>query len=225
MTPFVIGILLIVGGIAFAAAPLLRKRSGEQEVPDDSAADDRPHEQPGGAPSPARTPSTSGETSQRAESTAPLPVEVLSSLEELELDRAMGKLGDRDYEELRAAILRDARSAIERNAATNGAPVVEASPTLQTADVVSAPLAASAPVAAPAAATAGERDLDAEAERLVRSVRATARQCPDCGPRPEPQAAFCSNCGKALGACPHCGADIAHAGARFCDRCGTALIR
>jgi hypothetical protein len=44
---------------------------------------------------------------------------------------------------------------------------------------------------------------DDEIEAAVRSYRAmrgTGRACPMCGPRPESDAAFCSNCGRRLDA-------------------------
>ena len=48
--------------------------------------------------------------------------------------------------------------------------------------------------------------------------------CPDCGPRPEPDAFICSTCGRmlpAVVACPACQAQLP-AASRFCDRCGAA---
>lgn len=49
-------------------------------------------------------------------------------------------------------------------------------------------------------AAAAETPVSVEdaAEALIRSVRARGRACPDCGPRPEADASFCSECGKAL---------------------------
>ena len=35
-------------------------------------------------------------------------------------------------------------------------------------------------------------------EAALAAFRAGRRDCPDCGPRPEADAAFCSNCGRAL---------------------------
>lgn len=47
--------------------------------------------------------------------------------------------------------------------------------------------------------------------------------CPNCGPRPESDAVFCSNCGRSLGAshCAGCNAPMA-AGQKFCESCGRA---
>ena len=63
-----------------------------------------------------------------------------------------------------------------------------------------------------------------EVEAAVLAYRRTHRECADCGPRPEPDAAYCSNCGKyLLGGCAHCGATVSDPGARFCTACGHAL--
>lgn len=90
------------------------------------------------------------------------------ALEEIEFDRATGKLSDADYAALRA-----------------------------TYDGV---LAGKPDAAEPSAATtpARQRDFDAEAEALVRRVREGKVACPECGPRPESDALFCSTCGRAL---------------------------
>jgi hypothetical protein len=54
--------------------------------------------------------------------------------------------------------------------------------------------------------------------------------CPVDGPRPEPDAVFCSTCGRRLaerdggttGYCARCGTTL-EAGARFCARCGSRI--
>lgn len=76
---------------------------------------------------------------------------------------------------------------------------------------------------APAPATA-----DDPVEVALRDFRArragSGRACPEHGPRPEADAAFCSDCGRFLAAsCPACGAACDEAGQRFCARCGHAL--
>ena len=49
--------------------------------------------------------------------------------------------------------------------------------------------------------------------------------CATCGPRPEPDAIFCSSCGRFLGGpCPGCGAATDQPGARFCPACGHRLV-
>ncbi len=50
--------------------------------------------------------------------------------------------------------------------------------------------------------------------------------CPACGPRPESNAIFCSNCGMLLSTltCAGCGAAMAP-GAKFCESCGRPAAR
>jgi hypothetical protein len=65
---------------------------------------------------------------------------------------------------------------------------------------------------------------DDEIEAAVRAYREGAGACPTCGPRPEPDAVFCSNCGRYLrDRCAGCGAPVDALDARYCIRCGTRL--
>ncbi len=209
MTPFWIGIILIAGGVAFAASPLLRRRRRESEAEEPPVELQRMAEPEGHA--------TGVPSSQHDEPRLPADSSVAIALEELELDRAMGKMSDDDYRDLRAALERQAHAATPEP------------PTALSAEGWSSPDALSqesAPAAAiDASRSLADRDLEGEAERPVQALRATVTNCPDCGPRPEPQAVYCSNCGMALVACPQCARPIAQPGARFCDRCGTALTR
>lgn len=62
------------------------------------------------------------------------------------------------------------------------------------------------------------------AEAAVQRHRATLTECVACGPRPEPDALYCSDCGRFLpGRCASCGAHADQPGARFCGSCGKAL--
>ena len=62
------------------------------------------------------------------------------------------------------------------------------------------------------------------AEAAVRSLRMRLKECGDCGPRPEPDAVFCSNCGLYLpGACAFCGSAVTEPGSSFCSSCGRQL--
>ena len=73
------------------------------------------------------------------------------------------------------------------------------------------------------AALADESDVEA-AIRRAREEQATLPACSVHGPRPEPDAIYCSECGRFLrGACVHCGAAAAAPGARFCEGCGHRL--
>ena len=72
---------------------------------------------------------------------------------------------------------------------------------------------------------AGAAPADADpAEAIVRAARARMKRCVTCGPRPEPDAMYCSGCGLYLpGACAECGATITEPGATFCASCGRQL--
>jgi hypothetical protein len=65
---------------------------------------------------------------------------------------------------------------------------------------------------------------DDEIEAAVRAFRAGQPVCATCGPRPEPDAEFCSNCGRYLhDRCASCGAPVEALDARYCVNCGTRL--
>jgi hypothetical protein len=65
---------------------------------------------------------------------------------------------------------------------------------------------------------------DDEVEAVILKYRARPSTCEACGPRPEPDAIYCSSCGRYLaGVCGGCGAKISEAGARFCPSCGGSL--
>ena len=66
--------------------------------------------------------------------------------------------------------------------------------------------------------------VDDEAEAAVRAYRSRLKQCAACGPRPEPDAVYCSSGGSFLpGACGSCGAAVTEPGAAFCTSCGRQL--
>lgn len=72
-------------------------------------------------------------------------------------------------------------------------------------------------------AVAAMREEREEAAPLPAAAATGSLACRQCGPRPEGDAIFCSNCGGRLGAayCAGCGATIA-SGAKFCEGCGRA---
>lgn len=76
-------------------------------------------------------------------------------------------------------------------------------------------------------AAGARRPIEAPAddvEAVILAYRAQHPMCAACGPRPEADAIFCSNCGRYLpGACERCGARIEEAGAHFCATCGHRL--
>jgi hypothetical protein len=61
-------------------------------------------------------------------------------------------------------------------------------------------------------------------EAAVLAYRARMKSCARCGPRPEPDAVYCSDCGGYLaGACSACGNAVSEPGAAFCSCCGRQL--
>ena len=121
----------------------------------------------------------------------------LTALKEIEFDRATGKLSDADYEELKARYTGAALAALRKDPGVGGPDDVEA--------------------------------LVAGRVRSLRSARASTPSptpaCPACGPRPEPDAVFCSSCGFRLEPpawCTACGAQLPR-DSRYCESCGTRV--
>jgi hypothetical protein len=120
----------------------------------------------------------------------------LTALKEIEFDRATGKLSDADYEELKTRYTAAALAALRAESAEGGPDDVEA--------------------------------MIAGRVRSLRSARASTPSptpaCPACGPRPEPDAVFCSWCGFRLEppAWCQCGASLPR-DSRFCECCGTRV--
>lgn len=62
------------------------------------------------------------------------------------------------------------------------------------------------------------------AEAVILQYRKHQSGCAVCGPRPEPDAIYCSTCGRYLAAaCAHCHTAISEIGARYCGSCGVSL--
>ena len=121
----------------------------------------------------------------------------LLALKDIEFDRETGKLSDEDYRFLKEKYTAQAIEALRAEEGTGAPDDVEA--------------------------------LVAHRVRALRSAAATAPPgapvCPTCGPRPEPDALFCSTCGGKLFAaatCAHCGTALT-ADSRFCEGCGSRV--
>ncbi|HEX6669871.1 MAG TPA: zinc ribbon domain-containing protein [Gemmatimonadales bacterium] len=121
----------------------------------------------------------------------------LLALKDIEFDRETGKLSDEDYRFLKEKYTAQAIEALRAEEGTGAPDDVEA--------------------------------LVAHRVRALRSAAATAPPgapvCPTCGPRPEPDAVFCSTCGGKLFAaatCAHCGTALT-ADSRFCEGCGSRV--
>ena len=122
--------------------------------------------------------------------------QALTALKEIEFDRVTGKLSDADYESLKhryTNVALDALRAEERDAPAPGPTVTGDLETQVAARVVT-----------------------------LRAAASRAQRCPSCGPRPETDALFCSDCGRLLGGSDQCRRchGIIPAGSRYCESCG-----
>jgi hypothetical protein len=78
--------------------------------------------------------------------------------------------------------------------------------------------------AGPGGGAAAPTEVADVVEATVLAYRARLKSCARCGPRPEPDAVYCSNCGGYLaGACEGCGRAVEETGAAFCAGCGRQL--
>ena len=68
------------------------------------------------------------------------------------------------------------------------------------------------------------QSVDDPAEAAILRARARQRSCVDCGPRSEPDATYCSHCGRYLpGRCPTCAAMVQLVASSYCSACGAQL--
>ena len=129
----------------------------------------------------------------------------LAALKEIEFDRETGKLSDDDYELLKAKYTVAAVEALRREQSGAVPNDVEALIAVKVRSLRSATAATpldTAPLLSPASGS--------------------GPACDTCGPRPEPDAVFCSTCGRRLTAhqyCDRCGAGLVPE-SRFCEACG-----
>jgi hypothetical protein len=121
----------------------------------------------------------------------------LLALKEIEFDRETGKLSDADYQYLKDKYTAEALERLRAEEASGVPGDVEA--------------------------------MIAHRVRALRSAAATtppgAPACYSCGPRPEPDAMYCSSCGGRLpssAACARCGTALS-ADSRFCEGCGNRV--
>lgn len=129
-----------------------------------------------------------------------VPERAIDALREIEFDRATGKLSDDDYTALKTEYTRAA--LVELRAREDATPAAAGAMPNDTLAVAAAD----------------------PAEAAVLRYRGVHRDCPTCGPRPEPDPAFCSSCGHYLkGTCAHCGTTVDAPASRFCTNCGASL--
>lgn len=152
----------------------------------------------------------------RPRSSPPLPFEpldpeetpkgvALAALKEIEFDRETGKLSDEDYELLKAKYTLAAVEALRGEQAGLVSNDIEALIAAKVRSLRSAPATTPLDTCPPPAAASG-----------------SGPACDICGPRPEPDAVYCSTCGRRLAArqyCDRCGAGLVP-GSRFCEACG-----
>jgi hypothetical protein len=130
----------------------------------------------------------------------------LAALKEIEFDRETGKLSETDYQFLKAKYTGAAVEALRLESTAEGP--------AGGSDDVEAMIAAKVRALRSASASSSSDDRSA--------LTATGRACPTCGPCPEADALFCSNCGRRLPnllACDRCGAALVPE-SRYCEACG-----
>lgn len=72
---------------------------------------------------------------------------------------------------------------------------------------------------------AAPSDIEAMIAAKVAALRGEVPACPACGPRPEPDALYCSGCGRPLsgqGRCERCGTALGP-DSRYCEGCGSRV--
>jgi hypothetical protein len=129
----------------------------------------------------------------------------LAALKEIEFDRETGKLSDSDYEFLKAKYTVAAVEALRQDQVEAVSNDVEALIAAKVRSLRSATVR-TPPDTSPALSPAS----------------GSGPPCDTCGPRPEPDALFCSTCGRRLTTrqyCHPCGAGLVP-GSKFCEACG-----
>jgi hypothetical protein len=129
----------------------------------------------------------------------------LAALKEIEFDRETGKLSDDDYESLKAKYTAEALEALRAEQSEAVSNDIEALIAAKVRSLRSAPATTPLDTTPP-----------------VFNLSDSGPACSTCGPRPEPDAVFCSTCGRGLTArvlCDRCGAGLVPE-SRFCEACG-----
>jgi rRNA maturation endonuclease Nob1 len=127
----------------------------------------------------------------------------LTALKEIDFDRETGKLSESDYQLLKAKYTAAALEAMRQEKAV-GSDDIEA---LVAAKVRAFRLAATSTTTIPLSSVGG------------------SPACSACGPMPEPDARFCSSCGRRLPTplvCDRCGSAL-NPDSRFCESCGSQV--
>ncbi len=203
--PLLVGTALALGGLTVVLWPLINdSESTGASHPGRGQSFQKTKLFRSGSPSRRRGPRVDAKgqhDSERDESSD----SAIAALREIEFDRDTGKLSDEDYSDLKERYTRAALAEMRsRNAADADASMLSAGGLLTVETVPSDSLS---PV-----------------ELAIRRAKANQRSCDICGPRNEPDAIYCSSCGRYLpGNCGQCGASVQLVGSRFCSSCGDQL--
>jgi Double zinc ribbon len=130
----------------------------------------------------------------------------LAALKEIEFDRETGKLSDSDYQSLKTKYTAEALTALRHDP--------DPSATDRRSDDLETMIAAK--VRALRSASVSKSSDASE------SFPSSGPACPSCGPRPEPEAVYCSSCGRRLPVrmvCDRCATALVP-GSRYCESCG-----
>ncbi len=130
----------------------------------------------------------------------------LAALKEIEFDRETGKLSESDYEFLKAKYTARAVETL-RGEQRDGSDDVEALIAARVRSLRSASI---------------KKSPDPSSDLSSQHTPGIALACDVCGPRPEPDAVFCSSCGRRLAvnaSCARCGAALLPE-SKFCEGCG-----
>lgn len=129
----------------------------------------------------------------------------VAALRDIEFDRETGKLSDRDYADLKRGHTQAAIDEIRAAKSAANESVTE-------------------PVTESVTASASLPELSDLVEAAIARAHARQQSCAECGPRPEPDATYCSNCGGYLARfCGECGSAVEMASSHFCSNCGEPL--
>ena len=134
----------------------------------------------------------------------------LTALKEIEFDRETGKLSDADYQFLKAKYTAAALEAMRQDEGT-------LTPGRASGDVEAMIAAKVRALRSASAAASSDAPVTAHSENVAATL-----SCSTCGPRPEPDAVFCSSCGRRLpmqAFCDRC-RTVLPPGSRYCESCG-----
>ena len=206
--PLVVGTVLALGGLTIVLWPLI---NDSVSADSDSFATSTSSRNKVSSKRGSRVRrSGAGNTGEHDSESDESSDSAIAALREIEFDRETGKLSDEDYDDLKERYTRAALAEMRANESASETAATEMNAFLA-ADLESAP-------------ALGQQDNLSPVELAISRAKANQRSCGVCGPRAEPDAIYCSSCGRYLpGDCGHCGAPVQLVGSRFCSSCGDQL--